>query len=237
MTARARSILRVVAGLGIAAALVIAARKLPLAEAALGLVTWSRAAGPLGVVVYAAGYVAATVLLLPGSVLTLGAGFAWGSVLGVAIVSPVSVLAATASFTLGRSLLRARVERRVGADRRVAAIDRAIGESGFKIVVLLRLSPILPFNALNYALSLTRVRLRDYVLGSAIGMFPATVLFVHLGSLIQSGAELASGHRPAGGAAGAALTWGGLAATIAVVVLVSRLARRALDQALAESAP
>lgn len=206
---------------------------LDLSQAALDLVSYCRAAGSAGVLVYGLGYVASTVLLLPGSVLTLGAGFAWGPVLGVAIVSPVSVLAATAAFLLGRTLLRARVERRLGQDQRVAAMDRAIGESGLKLVLLLRLSPILPFNLLNYALSLTRVRLRDYVIGSALGMFPATVLFVYLGSLVTSGTELLSGRRPAG-AAGTALQVGGLLATLALVVVVSRMARAALRTALAE---
>lgn len=201
----------------------------------LQLLTWSRSAGWLGAVAYGLAYVAATVLLLPGSVLTLGAGFAWGPVLGVALVSPVSVLAATAAFALGRSLLRARVERRVGKSPRLAAIDRAIGEHGLKLVVLLRLSPVLPFNALNYALSATRVRLRDYVLGSAIGMLPATILYVYLGSLVTSGAELLSGHRP-GSPAASFLYFGGLLATLAVVVLTTRIARAELDRVLAEHA-
>jgi uncharacterized membrane protein YdjX (TVP38/TMEM64 family) len=209
--------------------------RLDLSQAALDLVSYARAAGTTGVVVYGLGYVASTVLLLPGSVLTLGAGFAWGPVLGVAIVSPVSVLAATAAFLLGRTLLRARVERRLGRDRRVAAMDRAVGDNGLKLVLLLRLSPILPFNLLNYALALTRVRLRDYVIGSAVGMFPATVLFVYLGSLVQSGTELLSGRRPAG-TAGTLLQVGGLLATIALVVVVSRMARAALRTALAEEA-
>jgi uncharacterized membrane protein YdjX (TVP38/TMEM64 family) len=201
----------------------------------LRLLEWSRGAGWLGAMVYGLAYVVATVLLLPGSVLTLGAGFAWGPVVGVAIVSPVSVLAATAAFALGRSLLRARVEKRIGDSAKLAAIDRAVGANGLKLVTLLRLSPILPFNALNYALSLTRVRLRDYVLGSAVGMFPATILYVYLGSLVTNGAELLAG-RPAGNAATGVLYWGGLLATLAVVVLTTRLARAELDRVLAEHA-
>jgi uncharacterized membrane protein YdjX (TVP38/TMEM64 family) len=96
---------------------------------------------------------------------------------------------------------------------------------------------VLPFNALNYALALTRVRLRDYVIGSAIGMFPATVLYVYLGTLVTSGSELLAGHRPAAGAAGltgAVLYWGGLVATLLVVVLTTRLARTELNKVLAE---
>lgn len=220
-----------------AVALLLVTHRAELAQQALALLEWSRAAGPLGGLLYGAAYVASTVLLLPGSALTLGAGYVWGPLWGVAIVSPVSVLAATASFLLGRTLARARVERRLGRDPRLAAIDRAVAEHGFRLVVLLRLSPVLPFNLLNYGLALTRVRLRDYVLGSALGMFPATVLFVYLGSLASSASELIGGRLPAGGAASLALTWAGLLATLAVVVLVTRTSRQALQRALAEQKP
>lgn len=232
MSSRTKWALPAFVGLSAAALLLLALRELNLPEQALRLAEWSRGAGFGGVLLYGAGYVLSTVLLLPGSALTLGAGFAWGPVWGVAVVSPVSVVAATAAFVLGRTLLRTRVERRLGSDPRVLAIDRAIGENGLKLVVLLRLSPVLPFNLLNYALALTSVRLRDYLLGSAIGMFPATVLYVYLGSLLTSGTELLSGRRPAGGPAGSALYWGGLAATLAVVILVTRASRAALRNTL-----
>ena len=112
-----------------------------------------------------------------------------------------------------------------------------MGTSGFKIVVLLRLSPVLPFSALNYALGLTRVSLRDYVLGSWIGMLPGTVLYVYLGSLVTSASELAGGGRPDAGPWGRVLYWGGLAATLIVTVVVTRVAKRALASALSRSTP
>jgi len=216
---------------GVGLAFVLSGGDVP--ERALALVEWSRSAGPLGAALYGLAYVLSAVLLLPGSVLTLGAGYAWGPVWGVVLVSPVSVAAATAAFLLGRTFAREAVEQRLGKDPRVAAIDRAIGEDGFKLVLLLRLSPVFPFNVLNYALALTRVRLRDYVLASAIGMFPATVLFVYLGSLVSSGAELLAG-RPTAGPAGSLLSWAGLVATLAVVVLVTRVSRAALQRSMAE---
>ena len=237
MSARVKWVIRALVALSAAALLLFVARAVDLPQKMLLLVELGRGAGLAGALLYGVVYVASAVLLIPGSVLTLAAGFAWGPVWGVALVSPASVLAATAAFALGRTLLRGHVERRIGSDPRVAAIDRALGESGFKLVLLLRLSPVLPFNLLNYALSLTRVRLRDFVLGSALGMFPATVLFVHVGSLVTSGAELLSGRRPSAGAAGSVLTWAGLLATLAVVVLVTRVSRAALQKALAEQAP
>ena len=206
-----------------------------LGSRAVQLVTWSRAAGWRGALAFAVAFVVSTVALLPGSVLTLGAGFAWGPVAGVALVSPVSIAAATAAFVLGRSLLRARVERRIGNSTKLAAIDRAVGAHGFKLVVLLRLSPLIPFNALNYALALTRVSLRDYVLGSALGMLPGTVLYVYLGSLVTDGAQLLAGRGTTSPAA-MALTAGGLVATLLVVALTARIARVELDRVLAEPA-
>lgn len=231
MTARWKTLAFVCAGLGLLTAGLT--HRAELAQVSVWWLERSRALGPFGVALYAVGYVLSTVLLLPGSVLTLGAGYAWGPVWGVAVVSPTSVAAATASFLLGRTLARAQVERRLGSDARLEAIDRALGAHGLKLVVLLRLSPVLPFNLLNYGLSLTRVRLRDYVLGSALGMFPATVLFVYLGSLMSSASELLGG-RPAGTVGSSVLAWGGLLATVGLVAWVTRLSRGALARLLTE---
>jgi uncharacterized membrane protein YdjX (TVP38/TMEM64 family) len=175
----------------------------------LALVGWIRSAGTAGAALFAVAYIAATVLLLPGSVLTLGAGFAYGPALGLLLVSPVSVLAATAAFSVGRSIARGWVSRKVSGDPRFAAIDEAVGESGFKIVFLLRLSPVLPFNLLNFALGLTRVSLRDYVVASFLGMLPGTLLYVYLGSLVTSASEIAAGHGGAPEAGRRRCTWWG----------------------------
>lgn len=206
---------------------------LPVTSWLVAVVEWIRGQGPVGPVLFAAVYVVAAVLLLPGSVLTIGGGFVYGPLWGLALVSPVSVLAATAAFILGRTVARDWVTRRLGKDPRLAAIDAAVGQNGFKIVLLLRLSPLFPFNALNYLLGLTRVRARDFVLGSWIGMLPGTALYVYLGSLVTTASELASGSRPSTGTAGNALLIVGLVATVGVTVLLTRIARRALRTALA----
>lgn len=221
----------------VAAGLVGLVLFLPVNHWALLLVEWIRGAGALGVGVYALTYVAATLLLLPGSILTAGAGFVYGPLVGTLLVSPVSVLAATLAFTLGRFVARTWVSRRMEKHPRFAAIDEAIGKSGFKIVFLLRLSPIFPFNLLNYALGVTRVRLGDYVIASLLGMLPATLLYVYLGSLITNASEILSGKRPAAGTWGQVLYWGGLAATLLVTVLLTRIARKALDRALQRRDP
>lgn len=218
--------------IALALALVAAFMLAPIDNGILGLVAWIRAAGAAGAAVYAASYVAVTVFLLPTSALSAGAGFVYGPLWGTLLVSPVSVLAATIAFLLGRTAARGWVARRVSVAPRFAAIDEAVGTNGFKIVLLLRLSPLFPFGLLNYALGLTRVRLRDYVLASFIGMLPITTLIVYLGSLVTSAGELLSGTAGEAASAKQALYWGGLAATIAVAGLVTRVARKALDRAI-----
>lgn len=204
------------------------------AEALAALVAYARNAGVFGIAWFAAVYVASAVALLPGAALTLAAGFVYGPVVGTLIVSPVSVLAATCAFLLGRTVARGWIGRRVAGEPRFAAVDEAVGRQGFRIVALLRLSPLFPFNLLNYALGLTKVRLRDYVLASWLGMLPGTVIYVYLGSLVTNVGDLLAGPAAASQPAAARwLYWGGFAATLAVAVLVTRTARHALAQALA----
>ena len=210
---------------------------LPVNAWLLALVERIRDMGGVGAAVFVMAYVAATVLLLPGSLLTLGAGFAYGPVYGTLLVMLASNLGATLAFLLGRTVLREWVARRIAGDARFSAVDAAVGAQGFRVVLLLRLSPLFPFNLLNYALGLTRVRLRDFVLASVPGMFPGTLLYVYLGSLVTSITQLTRGQRPDSGPWGRVLFWGGLVATVAVTVLITRIARRALDSALRQAAP
>lgn len=214
-----------------ATAVVAVIALLPVGEWIPRLVEWIKGAGVVGALAYAATYVVATVLLLPASLLTLGAGFAYGPLAGTLLVSPVSVTAATIAFLLGRTVARGWIAARVVRDPRFAAVDAAIEREGLKIVMLLRLSPVLPFGLLNYALGLTRVRLRDYVLGSFVGMLPATFLYVYLGSLVTTAASLGSSAATAR-TGQQIIYWSGLAATVLVTVFVTRLARRALSTAL-----
>ena len=129
----------------------------------------------------------------------------------------------------GRYLARSAIESKVANYPRFAAIDRAIGEQGRKIVFLLRLSPVFPFNLLNYALGLTKVRFVDYVIAS-LGMIPGTLLYVYYGQVIGDVAALASGVDVERGAGYYTVLAVGLAATIVVTTLVTRIARRALKE-------
>ncbi len=221
---------RIAAGLALAAAIIMAIVLLPLRAWAASLVGWIHGAGVLGIAVFVVAYVGAALLLLPGSALTLGAGFAYGPLWGTLLVVPTSVLAAVIAFATARRGGRTRIVRRIERDPRFAAIDRAIGRSGFKIVGLLRLSPVFPYSVLNYALGLSGVRFRDYFWASLVGMFPGTLLYVYLGSAITSAGEL--GAKPTGSPVGAWLYWLGLGCALAVVVIVTRIARRALRDEL-----
>jgi uncharacterized membrane protein YdjX (TVP38/TMEM64 family) len=213
------------------AGLLAAAWWLPIGPWTTRLADQARGTGAVGVVVFVAAYVVSTVALLPGSILTLAAGFVYGPVWGLAVASPASVAGATGAFLLGRTLLRDWAETKVGGSARAQAIDAAIEREGFKLVLLLRLSPLFPFNLLNYVLSLTRVPTGSYVLASFIGMLPGTAMYVYLGSLAPAAAELSSAS-PGGGAARTMLYVVGLLATVAVVVIGTRAARRALDAKL-----
>lgn len=223
--------LRIGAAVALVSLAVEAALVLPVSRWAVELVDWIRGAGLWGVAAYAAVYVAAAILMIPGSLLTLGAGLAYGPLWGTLLVSPVSVTAATLAFLLGRTVFRDWIARRTAADPRFAAVDAAVGENGLRIVMLLRLSPVFPFNVLNYALGLTAVRPRDYVLGSFVGMLPGTFLYVYLGSLVSDVASLGAGTSE-GGVARQALTVVGLAATVVATVYITRIAKRALTAEL-----
>jgi len=221
-----------VAMLVVAVALIaFAAYRVPLADWTTTLAERARATGALGVAIFIAAYVGATVAFLPGSLLTLAAGFAYGPVWGLAVASPASVAGATAAFLLGRTLLRDWAHRKTSDSPRMRAIWRAVEREEFKVVLLLRLSPLVPFNVLNYALSLSNVRGGTYVVASALGMLPGTVLYVYLGSLAPTAAQLSSAAQ--GGGTGRTLLYvAGLAATIAVVIIATRAARRALKDEL-----
>jgi uncharacterized membrane protein YdjX (TVP38/TMEM64 family) len=192
---------------------------------------WVSGNGTAGALLFVLGYIAATVALVPGSLLTMAAGAIFGLAGGTALVFVAATLGAAAAFLVSRYLARPLVERRLAGNDRFAAIDRAVGQEGRKIVFLLRLSPVFPFNLLNYALGLTKVRFRDYVLASA-GMLPATLLYVYYGKILGDVARVASGTPIPHGPAYYVLLCIGLAATIAVTALVTRTARRALRGAI-----
>lgn len=206
---------------------VLVLRSPTFANAVASGAEWARGSGAVGVAAFVIAYVIATVFLVPGSVLTIAAGFTYGLGWGVVLVAPTAIFAATAAFLVGRLVVRESVTRRFGDSRRFQAIDAAVEQRGAVIVALLRLSPVFPFVVLNYVLSISKVKTRTYIAASAVGMLPGTTLFVYLGSLASTAAEAARGGAGPSGVR-LALLAAGLVATVAVVVIVARLARREL---------
>jgi len=191
---------------------------------------WVNGLGLWGPVVFIIGYAAAAVAFVPGSLLTLAAGAIFGLAQGTVYVFIAATLGSSAAFLVSRYVARQAIERRLASNPRFAAIDRAVGAQGRKIVFLLRLSPVFPFNLLNYALGLTQVRFTDYVMAS-LGMLPGTLLYVYYGKLAGDVAALAGGAAPEKGAGYYAVLILGLVATIVVTTMVTRTARRALREA------
>lgn len=228
---------RILILVAIVAALIVAVRLLPVKAWLDALLKWTEGLGIWGPVVVAAFYIVACVLFLPGSVITLGTGFIFGVLKGTATVSVGSTLGACAAFLVGRTIARRAIEHKVAGNAKFAAIDEAVGQQGFKIVLLTRLSPIFPFNMLNYAFGLTRVRFRDYALASWVGMLPGTVMYVYLGHAMREvTAKLteATAGPAQKSSAQQVFFWVGLAIAIGVAVFVTRVARKALQQATAK---
>lgn len=224
---RARALLRGVLALAALAALIWLGRQ--AGGSVPRFAAWVESLGFWGPAAFFFGYVLATVAFVPGSLLTLAAGAVFGLWQGTTLVFAAATTGASLAFLIARYAARAQVERRVAADARFEAIDAAVAAQGLKVVFLLRLSPVFPFNLLNYALGLTRVRFVDYLVAS-IGMLPGTFLYVYLGKGLGSLAALGSGQRPETGSGGIALLALGLAATVLVTALVTRAARRALAE-------
>ena len=203
---------------------------LPVRQYLIAVLTWTQSLGAWGPIFVAIFYVFAAVFFLPGSVLTLGAGFLFGVQVGLLSAWAGATLGACAAFLVGRTVARDWISQKVAKNPRFAAVDEAVGKEGFKIVLLLRLSPVFPFNFLNYALGLTKVSFKHYALASAIGMLPGGLMYTYFGSAARSLADVAAG-KVEGGVAGQAFFWLGLVATILVTVFVTRLARKSLEMA------
>ncbi|ELS02590.1 hypothetical protein Xen7305DRAFT_00023060 [Xenococcus sp. PCC 7305] len=190
--------------------------------------------GSLGGILFVFLYTVTTIALIPGSILTLGAGVIFGVVWGSFYVFLGAIFGETLAFLIGRYLARDWVYRKIKGNQKFFAINKALKRKGFKIILLTRLSPIFPFSLLNYAFGVTGVSLRDYFLGS-IGMIPMTITYVYFGSLVGDltalGADSAIANQ--------GLQWivriFGLLSAIATTFYITRIARQALNESLRQS--
>jgi uncharacterized membrane protein YdjX (TVP38/TMEM64 family) len=193
----------------------------------LPLIDDVQALGPLAPVAFVAIYAFAMVALIPASVLTLAGGAVFGVAYGVLWAMIGSTLGSTTAFLIGRYVARRAVKRRLASMPRFAAIERAVSEHGRRIVFLLRLSPIAPFNFLNYALGVTTISVVDFMVAS-IGTIPGTIVYAYAGKVAGEALVFAGTAQVPRNASYYAVLVAGLAATVVATTVVTRTARRAL---------
>ena len=195
---------------------------LPVREWIEGFQGWITDLGAIGIAVFVALYVGVTVVLGPAWALTLVAGLAYG-LWGIPLVIGSATLAACVAFLIGRHVARERVKKLVDDNGKLNALNRAVSKEGWKVVGLMRLSPVFPFGLQNYLFGVTGIGFLPYALATAIGILPGTALYVYIGSLGNAGGE-------GGGAFRWVLLGAGLVATFAVVWLVTKRAKSELAQ-------
>ncbi|RCJ40169.1 SNARE associated Golgi family protein [Nostoc minutum NIES-26] len=212
--------------------LIIIAKYFRIQEVLQQLLIWVHSLGVLGPIAYIVIYNLATLLFIPGSILTLKGGCLFGVFWGSVYVFIAAIIGATLAFIIGRYLTRDWISRQMDKHPKFKAINLAVAKEGWKIVLLTRLSPIFPFNLLNYAFGVTQVSIKDYILGS-LGIFPGTVMYVYIGSLATNLATIDIPHQPS---SPEAQIWQwvmqavGLIATVGVTVYVTRIAQKSLQQ-------
>lgn len=228
-----KSIGKILLVICIVAIAIAAAKYFQLQQLLYAALTWVKTLGYLAPIAFIGIYNLATILLIPGSVLTLGGGFIFGVVWGSIYVIIAATLGATFAFLIGRYLSRDWVRQQLDKYPKFKAIEAAVSKEGLKVVLLTRLSPIFPFNLLNYAFGVTGVSLKDYVLGS-IGMIPGTILYVYIGSLVSDLALIGTSAQPDNPLLKWTIRSIGLIATVAVTIYITRIAKQALDEQIAE---
>jgi pyruvate/2-oxoglutarate dehydrogenase complex dihydrolipoamide dehydrogenase (E3) component/uncharacterized membrane protein YdjX (TVP38/TMEM64 family) len=211
------------------AAIVAGAVLLPVRQWFMEFESYVKSLGAIGPVAVVLVYVLCTVLFIPGSAITIGAGTLFGLKTGFVVAVLGANLGALCAFLLARTFLREKVATWATANPKFRSLDHAIGGQGFKMVLLTRLSPVFPFVLLNYFLGLTAVRAGSYVLANLLGMLPATFLFVYIGAAARD--AIAGQPDATADFYREMLKYVGLAATVAVVVIVTRIARKALREA------
>ncbi len=222
-----RSTLRWILAGALVVALLAAGRLLPLADWLADFGAWIAGLGAVGLVLYAAAHAGVTVLMLPAVLMTIGAGFLFGPYVGFLVALAGGIAGCTAAFLIARYVARDRIAASAARDPRFAALDRAIGEKGWRIVFLLRMSAVVPFVLSNYVYGLTAIRFGSYVLASAVGLIPLTVLWVGLGAAARRAGQsgLAAEAAPLPQAWAIAVLAAGLLITTGVTVYVAKLTR------------
>ncbi|XP_075516529.1 uncharacterized protein LOC142551269 [Primulina tabacum] len=215
--------------------IVIACFTLPIEKMLKDFLVWiEHDLGPWGPLVLAVAYIPLTVLAVPASVLTLGGGYLFGLPVGFVADSIGATIGAGAAFLVGRTIGRSFVISKLKDYPQFDAVAIAIQKSGFKIVLLLRLVPLLPFNMLNYLLSVTPVPIAHYMLASWLGMMPITLALVYVGTTLKDLSDVTHGWNEFSKTRWAYIVLG-LAVSVVLMICVTRVAKAALENALAEN--
>jgi len=208
---------RAVVGAVLLAVFLAAAHALSLDVRARAYLDAVREAGPGGVLLHVGAYVVAAVLGLPVSPLTVAAGAAYGPLPGAALAVPAATLGACSAFLVGRLVARD-PEALARGEGRIARAARAVGRGGLRLVLLLRLAPVVPFSVLNFAFGMTPTPLARFAVGSLVGTIPSQLGYACFGAVLAWPAG------PARTAAEIALVAGGallsLVASAGVVALL-----------------
>ncbi len=206
---------------------------MPVADWVTALVSWGQQHAVAGPVLYLFFVVVATVLFLPGSVAMMIGGFLFGFLPGFLYAAFAVPIGAQGAFQFGRWAARPWIRRKVAHNSRMQAIESALGAEAFIIVVLSRLSLIIPFNLLNYAFGATAVKASTHMTATTVGMLPAIALYVYLGTLARDMGQILSGDA-APSELGYWILGAGIAAIVAATWFIHRTATRALEKHLIE---
>jgi len=185
--------------------------------------------GPWGPILFILLYVAAAVTMAPAFVLSVAAGALFGVWRGSLLAFVSATMGAVAAYSVARGLTRTRLVNRIMGDRRIDVVRRAVAHKGAWVQFLLRLSPVVPYVLLNYALGLSRVRVRDFLL-ACFGMIPTIVMYAYYGRVVGDVAKIAAGVAPPRGREYYVLLVVGLIATVIATMAITRTARRAIEQ-------
>ncbi len=189
-----------------------------------------------GLLLYIGLYVLGSIMLVPGSILSAGAGFLFGLGTGLWLSPVASLFGVTAAFLMGRYLARDWTSTFIGSHPKLRRIDNAVGRDGWRIVWLLRLTPLTPINFLNYFLGVTRVSLKDYVSASFFGMLPLNILYAYIGSFTGNLATLSFSEMFPKENQTLNLTLYGLGfiTTLAAVIYIAHFAKKNLKKSIYE---
>jgi uncharacterized membrane protein YdjX (TVP38/TMEM64 family) len=185
--------------------------------------------GGWGPVLFIGIYIVAAITLAPAFLLTFSAGAVFGLWRGTVLTYIGAVLGASAVYAVAAPLARSRLLRWIDRDPRVSATRRAVVKDSAWIMFLLRLSPLVPYNLLNYALSLSGVSYRDYLLAS-LGMIPAIIMYAYYGTIAGDVTRILAGVSPKRGTEYYVMLVVGLIATFVATHMISRAAKKAIAQ-------